>query len=43
MPDFAAFLASNGLFVWQSTSYFQRNRPGRYRPDALPAQLVPGG
>jgi len=31
------------LFVWQSTSYFQRNRPGCYRPDALPAELVPGG
>ena len=31
------------LFVWQSTSYFQRNRPGRYRPGALPAALVPGG
>jgi hypothetical protein len=31
------------LFVWQSTSYFQRNRPGRYRPDAVPAELVPGG
>ncbi len=31
------------LFMWQSTGYFQRNRPGRYRPDALPADLVPGG
>jgi hypothetical protein len=30
------------LFVWQSGTYFQRNRPGRYRPDALPADLVPG-
>jgi hypothetical protein len=33
-----AFLA---LFVWQSGSYFRRNRPGRYRPDALPRELVP--
>jgi hypothetical protein len=32
-----------GLFVWQSGSYFQRNRPGRYRPDAVPKALVPDG
>jgi hypothetical protein len=30
------------LFVWQSGNYFRRNRPGRYRADALPAYLVPG-
>ena len=36
----AAFLA---LFVWQSGGYFKRNRPGRYRPDAPPKELVPGG
>jgi hypothetical protein len=29
--------------VWQSGTYFLRNRPGRYRPDALPKELVPGG
>ncbi len=32
-----------GVFVWQSGSYFQRNRPGRYRPQALPKLLVPDG
>lgn len=31
------------LFAWQGGTYFRRNRPGRYRPDALPADLVPGG
>jgi hypothetical protein len=31
------------LFLWQSGNYFRRNRPGRYRPDALPDDLVPGG
>ena len=30
-----------GLFVWQSGTYFQRNRPGRYRPEAVPKGLVP--
>jgi hypothetical protein len=30
-----------GLFVWQSGNYFRRNRPGRYRADALPRELVP--
>lgn len=32
-----------GLFLWQSGGYFRRNRPARYRPDALPDDLVPGG
>jgi hypothetical protein len=36
----AAFLA---LFVWQSGGYFKRNCPGRYRPDAVPKELVPDG
>jgi hypothetical protein len=31
------------LFAWQSGNYFRRNRPGRYRPDALPEWLVPPG
>jgi hypothetical protein len=31
------------LFLWQAGLFFLRNRPGRYRPEALPAQLVPGG
>jgi hypothetical protein len=29
------------LFAWQSGSFFDRNRPGEYRPDALPEKLVP--
>ncbi len=40
----AAFVAGFlGLLLWQSGNYFRRNRPGRYRPDALPEELVPGG
>jgi hypothetical protein len=31
------------LFGWQSGTYFWRNRPGGYRPDALPKELVPDG
>jgi len=31
-----------GLLIWQSGTFFRRNRPGRYRPDALPPTLVPG-
>lgn len=34
----AAFMA---LFVWRGWNYFGRNRPGVYRPDALPALLLP--
>lgn len=29
------------LFLWQGGNYFRRNRPGYYRPDALPAELMP--
>ncbi|HYY37472.1 MAG TPA: hypothetical protein VE801_07020 [Xanthobacteraceae bacterium] len=29
------------LFVWQSGIFFKRNRPGRYRPEAVPNDLVP--
>ena len=36
----AAFLA---LFLWQGGNYFRRNRPGDYRPEALPAELMPKG
>jgi hypothetical protein len=36
----AAFLA---LFAWQGGIYLRRNRPGLYRPDALPADLLPKG
>lgn len=39
----AAFIALFlGLFLWQIGGYFRRNRPGRYRPDAVPAELLPG-
>jgi hypothetical protein len=34
----AGFIA---LFVWRGWNYFSRNRPGVYRPDALPALLLP--
>ena len=33
-----AFLA---LFLWQGGNFFRRNRPGSYRPDALPPELLP--
>jgi len=31
------------LFLWQGGNFFRRNRPGVYRPDALPAVLMPQG
>lgn len=34
----AVFLA---LFLWQGGNFFRRNRPGVYRPDALPSELMP--
>jgi hypothetical protein len=34
----AAFLA---LFLWQAGGFFRRNRPGTYRPDAVPAEVLP--
>jgi hypothetical protein len=33
-----AFLA---LFLWQAGDIFRRNKPGLYRPDALPTLLLP--
>jgi hypothetical protein len=33
-----AFLA---LYLWQAGNFFRRNRPGTYRPDALPADVMP--
>jgi hypothetical protein len=32
-----------GLFLWQGGNFFRRNRPGRYRPEAIPAVLMPKG
>lgn len=31
------------LFLWQGGNFFRRNRPGVYRPDALPKEIVPKG
>jgi len=31
------------LFLWQGGNFFRRNRPGLYRPEALPAELMPKG
>jgi len=30
-----------GIFVWQIGTFFWRNQPGTYRPDALPAHVLP--
>jgi hypothetical protein len=29
------------LFLWQVGGFFRRNRPGRYRPETLPPDLIP--
>jgi hypothetical protein len=29
------------VFLWQAGNYFRRNRPGHYRPEHLPAELMP--
>jgi hypothetical protein len=29
------------LFAWQSVTFFYRNQPGYYRPEAVPSKLVP--
>src|ERR1700686_37093 len=31
------------FFLWRGRDFFRRNRPGVYRPDALPAELMPKG
>lgn len=31
------------LFLWQAGGIFHRNRPGTYRPDALPPSVLPRG
>jgi hypothetical protein len=36
----AAFLI---FFLWQAGNFFRRNRPGFYRPEALPLELMPKG
>lgn len=38
----AAFIGGFlALFLWQGGNFFRRNRPGTYRPDAPPADLLP--
>ena len=40
----AAFIVGFlALFLWQGGNFFRRNRPGSYRPDALPPELMPKG
>jgi hypothetical protein len=40
----ALFIAAFGaLFLWQGVNFFRRNRPGTYRPGALPRDLMPKG
>jgi hypothetical protein len=36
----AAFLA---FFLWQAGTFFHRNRPGTFRPDAVPPSVLPKG
>jgi hypothetical protein len=31
------------FYLWQIGTFFRRNRPGRYRPDAIPAAVLPRG
>jgi hypothetical protein len=31
------------LFLWQGGNFLRRNRPGRYRPEAPPPELLPRG
>jgi hypothetical protein len=40
----AAFIAGFMVFfLWQGGNFFRRNKPGVYRPDALPDVLMPKG
>jgi hypothetical protein len=32
-----------GLFLWQAGNFFRRNRPGPFRPDAIPDSVLPRG
>lgn len=41
-PGGAAFIAAFlALFLWQGGKFFHRNRPGVYRPDGPPPELMP--
>ena len=38
----AAFIAAFvGLFLWQAGTFFRRNRPGRFDPNAVPESVLP--
>jgi hypothetical protein len=38
----AAFVgAFFGLFLWQAGTFFRRNRPGEFRPEAIPDSVLP--
>jgi hypothetical protein len=38
----AAFIAAFfGLFLWQAGTFFRRNRPGVFPPDAVPESVLP--
>ena len=38
----AAFIAAFlGFFLWQAGAFFHRNRPGAFRPDAVPPAVLP--
>jgi hypothetical protein len=38
----AAFIAAFlGLFLWQAGTFFRRNRPGVFRPEAVPESVLP--
>jgi hypothetical protein len=38
----AAFIAAFlGFFLWQAGTFFRRNRPGTFRPDAVPETVLP--
>jgi len=40
----AAFVAAFfALFLYQAGNFFRRNRPGTFRPDAVPSLLLPKG
>lgn len=40
----AAFIAAFfAFFLWQAGTFFRRNRPGTFKPDAVPRSVLPGG
>jgi hypothetical protein len=41
LAGIALVLGFFALFLWQVGTFFWRNQPGTYRPDAVPAQVIP--